>query len=82
MEIKTLTVSAATHEELKQYAPSRNLSLAAAIKDLLTKPTAIPGTGRAELQEQIRDLKDAGARAKTVLHSSLPWRYELLTHHP
>jgi hypothetical protein len=71
MEIKTITVGAATHEMLRDYAKSKNISLAAAIKDLLAKNTAIPATGRAELAEQIQDLKDVGARAKTVLKTAM-----------
>jgi hypothetical protein len=87
MEIKTITVGAATHEMLRDYAKAKNLSLAAAIKELLassvtvqtinlpklpeTLPTAIPSSGRAELEEQIQDLKDAGARAKTTLKTAM-----------
>jgi hypothetical protein len=89
MEIKTLTLSAATHEQLKKFATEHKISMAQAIKDLISQPPsaapemvvvipeslpAIPGTGRAELSEQIQNLNEAGSRAKDTLKSAIDER--------
>jgi hypothetical protein len=75
MEIKTLTVSAETHRKLFEYAAKRNISMAKAIRDLLfvekDSAPAVPGSGRAELEERIKDLKEAGSRAKKALMSAM-----------
>src|SRR5262245_44107451 len=86
MEIKTITVGAATHELLKEYAASRKVSLAGAIKELLSERNRLANTAvdLAEIAQkephpqykmfaegEIQDLKEAGARVKTTLKTAM-----------